>query len=227
VIRQIQARLGTAATVSAAVIAVLPAIALAAHHKPSPETLLARKALLRTSDIGTSWRSTAAPKQVPTLTCPAFSPDLGTLPKPGAAVSPTFQQTANGPFVSQTAYAFPKASQALTFWHRVVTHSLGKCVAGGLTASSTQTVNFKANHTRSLPLPAIADRRAGYRVIGTASTTAQQITVYLDMIVVGRGSELSQISFTSFEQPPPRSLELRLARLVAARLPADQGGSNG
>jgi hypothetical protein len=227
VIRQIKARLGPAAMLSAAIVAVVPAIALAAHHKPSPETLLARKALLRTADLGTGWRSTAAPKQVPALTCPAFSPGLGMVPKPGAAASPTFMESANGPFVSQSAYVFPKDSQALTFWHRVVTHNLGKCVAGGLTASSTQTVTFKVSSTRSLPLPTIADRRAGYRVIGTAKTTAQEITVYLDMIVVGRGSGLSQISFTSFSQAPPRSLELRLARRVGALLPADTSGPGG
>jgi O-acetyl-ADP-ribose deacetylase (regulator of RNase III) len=147
------------------------------------------------------------------------------LPKPGAAASPTFSQTANGPFVSQTAYVYPKVTQALTYWHRVVTPRLSSCVAGSLTASSTQTVQFKVTRKRSLALPAIADRRAGYRVIGVASTTAQEITVYLDMIVVGRGSGLTQVSFTTFSQPPSRSLELRLARLVAGRLPADSGAS--
>jgi hypothetical protein len=195
------------------------------HHAPSPETILARKVLLRQADLGAHWKSTPPAKGVPTLTCPAFSPNVSSLPKPGAAASPTFNQTANGPFVSQTAYVYPKAAQALTYWHRVVTPRLSACVAGSLTASSTQSVQFKVTRKRTLTLPAIADRRAGYRVIGVASTAAQEITVYLDMIVVGRGSGLTQVSFTAFSQPPSRSMELRLARLVAGRLPADSGAS--
>jgi hypothetical protein len=62
-------------------------------------------------------------------------------------------------------------------------------------------------------------------VTGTASTTAQKVTVYLDMIVVGHGTGVSQISLTTFSQPPRRSLELRLARLIARRLPAGTGAS--
>jgi hypothetical protein len=231
VVRQIQARLGPAAFSVLLWLAPVPAVAAAFAHKhkhaPSPETLRARQVLLHRADLGSHWAMTPPAKGVPTLTCPAFSPNLSSLPKPGAAVSPTFSQTENGPFVSQTAYVYPKAAQALTFWHRVVTPRLSVCVAGSLTASSTQTVQFKLTRKRALKVPAIADRRAGYRVIGVATTTAQEITVYLDMIVVGRGTGLTQVSFTSFAQPPARSLELRLARLVAGRLPADNGGSKG
>jgi hypothetical protein len=194
---------------------------------PSPETLLARKMLLRRADFGAHWTTTAPAKKVPTLTCPAFTPDLPSLPKPGAAASPTFSQTATGPFAAQTAYVYPKVSQALTFWRRVVTPRLSVCVADSLTASSTQTVKFKVSRKRTMKIPAIADRRAGYRVIGVATTTAQELTVYLDMIVIGRGSGLTQVSFTSFSQPPERSLELRVARLVAGRLPPDTGASRG
>jgi hypothetical protein len=211
------------AIVLAAVLATA-ATAAAAPSKPPPppksEVIAARHALLKGPDLR-GWRSTPGPKKAPTLTCPAFAPNLGTLPTPGAAASPTFMQTANGPFVSQSAYVYPTAKQELTFWHRAVTRRLATCVAGALTSASTSSVTFTVKSKHSLPLPAIADRRAGYRVIGTAKTTAQEITVYLDMLVVGRGSGLTQISFTSFSQPVARALELRLARLVTGRLPAD------
>lgn len=189
------------------------------HHKPDPDVALARAVLLRQSDLGSSWKAAAAPKKVPTLTCPTFTPDVTSLPKPGGAVSQTFRQTANGPFVSQSAYVFPKQSAALTYWQRVVRKRLVTCVADSLTASSTQTVSFSVTSKRSLSLPAIGDRRAGYRVVGTATTSLQKITVYLDMIVVGHGDGVTQVSFTSFSEPPARSLELRLSRLVAGRLP--------
>lgn len=198
----------------------------AAPTKPSARLRnAAKQVILRQADFGLDWSSTPPPQQVPTLTCPAFNPNLSKLPQPGAAVSPTFQQSDNGPFASQSAYVFPKASQAVTFWQKVVTQRLGKCVAGALTVSSTSSVKFAVKSTRSLKVPAIGDRRAGYRVTGTASTTAQKVTVYLDMIVVGHGTGVSQISLTTFSQPPRRSLELRLARLIARRLPAGTGAS--
>lgn len=201
------------------------AVAGGRSHAPSAATRqadkLARAALFGAGDLR-GWKSTPGPKKAPTLTCGAFAPDLTGIRILGAAASATFNQSSTGPFASQLVDVFKSPAQERSFWHRVVTRRLETCVADSLTAGSTSSVTFTVDHKRLLSLPRIGERAAGYRVIGTAAASApgQSETVYLDMLVVGSGSGLSAISFTSFFDPVPRSLELRLARLVADRLPS-------
>jgi hypothetical protein len=194
-----------------------------ARHQPSPAKQraekLARAALLRAGDLH-GWKSAPAAKKVPTLTCGAFDPDLTGIETMGSATSPTFNQSSTGPFASQLVDVFKSAAQERSFWHRVVGRALLTCVADSLAAGSTSSVTFTVDHKRLLSVPRIGEHAAGYRVIGTAAAQDGSDTVYLDMLVVGRGSAVSAISFTSFFDPVPRSLELRLARLVANRLPS-------
>jgi hypothetical protein len=55
-------------------------------------------------------------------------------------------------------------------------------------------------------------------VSGTATLPYQTIAVYLDLLVLGRGTTIAQDSVSSFEQPPPRRLEAHLLRVVARRM---------
>jgi hypothetical protein len=204
-----------------------PSVAAGASRgsNPSPAKraalAAARASLLRRSDLH-GWGATpAATKKVPPLTCGTFSPDLSGIKTLGSAASPTFADGSSGPFVGETAYVFGSAAQEQSFWHRAVVRRLLDCVADSLTAGSTSAVSLTAHHKQLLPLPRIGARDAGYRVRGTASSADGSQTVYLDMLVVGRGSAVDAVSFTSFFDPVSRSLELRLARLVAKRM----GGS--
>ncbi len=176
----------------------------------------ARAALLTTHDFGAGWTSTAAGNKPAPMTCSAFHPALGGAQPAASAVSPTFDGGQPGPFVSQTAYAFTSSSRARADWQRVVRRALLACVAQSLSGTVNGT-KFVPTAKQMLGLPKIGDRSAGYRVAGTATGSGQTIDVYLDMLVVGRGAEISAISVTSFEQPADRALELRLARRVAAR----------
>jgi hypothetical protein len=205
-------------------VAALAAPTAAGASSGNAEKALARAALLRSGDLH-GWRSTAPPKKVASLTCGAFDPVLTGIKPLGAAASPTFRQTSNGPFVAQTVDVFASPAKQRTFWHRVVTRRLEACVASSLTAGSTSDVEFKVKRRSHLPLPKIGSSASGYRVRGTATDADGSQIVYLDMIVVGRGSGVSAISFTNFFTPVARSVELRLARLVAGRLPSGTGGS--
>jgi hypothetical protein len=184
----------------------------------------ARRALLRGSDLR-SWTTSPAPKHVPVLTCPSFNPDLSGARPLASASSQTFGQSASGPFTSQVAYVFATPVRAELFWRRVVTPRLAVCVAGSLSAGSTRSVRFRVTHRRRLSLPRIGDRDAAYRVTGTATSGGQTVDVVLDFLIVGRGSGVSSLSFTSFFSPAPRRLELRLARLVARRLSPPPAGA--
>jgi hypothetical protein len=113
---------------------------------------------------------------------------------------------------------FASAARLETYWRRVITRRLLACVADGLTAGSTMSVRFKVSRERLLAFPRVGDRDCAYRVSGTATTTDQTVNVDLDVIVVAQGSGVSALSLTNFFGPAPQRLELRLARLVAARL---------
>jgi len=208
----------------AVVVFAFPSVAVGAgrgsNDSPAKRAALsaARAELLRHSDLH-GWGAAAAPKKVPPLTCSAFSPSA--IKPLGDAASQTFSDGSNGPFVSETAYVYSSASQEQTFWHRAVGRRLESCVADSLTAGSTSSVTFTVSRRQLLSLPRIGARDAGYRVSGNASSTDGSQTVYLDMLVVGDGSGIAAISFTSFFDPVARSTELRLARLVASRM----GGS--
>ncbi len=191
------------------------------HHGPSPGTLFARSLRLRLSDFGSGWSvQSPPPRRVPKLTCPAFDPSVKGVAPTGAAASPTFQAGSSGPFVSQSVYAFAGATQEATFWDRVLRPHLVRCVAQSLVAGSSASVRFRVTGKHPLALPTLAVAARGYRVTGTATTTDQTVNVYLDMIVLGRGRAVTQISFSNFQQPADRALELRLARTMARRLPS-------
>lgn len=197
------------------------ALVLAAAAAAAPTgagNALARSALLVRADLGHGWGSQSAPAKVPPLTCSGFKPSLNGVVESGAAASRTFAQTTSGPFVSSITYVYKTAAQAAEVWHRAITPKLLTCVAGSLIAGSGHGVKFTVNGKHMVSLPAIAAGTRGYRVVGTASSTDQQISVYLDVIVLERGRMLAALSYSNFSFPAVRSLELRLARKVAGRL---------
>lgn len=199
--------------------AAAPAIVKQRHSQAG--MTLARHVLLRRADLGGGWsEESPAPQKAPQLTCPRFDPFVSRVTEVGAAASPTFQKSSSGPFVSQSAYVYATADQASTFWDKVVRPKLLRCVADSLANGSSQGVHFTVTGKRLLALPPLPVKAAGYHVSGMASLQYQTIQVYLDMIVLGRGSAVAQISTSSFYQPPSRRLELRLARKLARRLPA-------
>jgi hypothetical protein len=182
------------------------------------DTSLARAAVLLGADVGHGWSSQPAPNKVPPLTCTGFQPILSGVVETGAAASRTFSQTSSDLSVSSVAYVYKTAAQAAEVWHRVVTRRLLTCVADSLVSGSGHGVKFTVDRKQMLSLPSIGGGTRGYRVVGTASSTDQQLGVYLDAIVLERGRMLAVVSYADALVPAPRSLELRLARRIAGRL---------
>jgi hypothetical protein len=193
------------------------ATALTRHHSAAGDTL-AGQLLLRRSDFGSGWSTSPAPRTVPALVCPRFSPATPHVTEVGAAASPTFKAGSTGPFVSQSAYEYETGAQRAAFWGRVARPALLRCVADSLTHGSSSGVRFTVTGKRLLALPTLSSRAIGYRVSGTGNTGGESINVYLDLIVLGRGRSVTAISLSTLEQPVARRLELRLARTVAARM---------
>jgi hypothetical protein len=201
-------------------VLIAPAVAAGvARHVTPAGTALARAALLRRADLGRSWSSTPAPRPVPPLTCPRFSPAVRSAIEVGDAASPTFGRSSSGPFVSQAVYVYASAAQRTAVWKAVVRRPLARCVAASLVGGSGNGVRFSVTGKRLLSLPRIGGMAAaGYRASGTATSQGQSIDVFLDMLVLGSGRTITALSIASFEQPVARALELRLARTVAERL---------
>jgi hypothetical protein len=138
----------------------------------------------------------------------------------GSAISPTFQASSAGPFASQTAYAYASASEEETVWREVAREHLLTCVASSLVHSTGGGVHFKVKSKRVVSLPSLPVHAMGYRVVGTASVPNQTVSVYLDVVLLGGGTAVTELSFSSFLGPMARATELRLARIVARRVVA-------
>lgn len=191
----------------------------AAAHHTAAGMALARAAVLRRGVLGRGWsEQSPAPDKVPSLTCTRFDPNLGKVAEIGAAASPTFQASPHGPFVSEIAHTYATPSEGTAVWRAVARPGLIVCAADSLRRSGGQGVRFAITGRRLLSLPALPAPAVGYRVSGTASISYQTLDVYLDMLIVGRGQTIAAIVLSSFEQPPARRLELRLAGMVARRL---------
>lgn len=180
---------------------------------------LAHHALLRRAELGHGWTADApAPKPVPLITCLQFSPVVLGIHQTGAAATPRFQRSANGPFVSQTAYSYASPSQARRQARAEMRRGLLRCLAASLTQQSSSSLIFTVKHRRVLPKPATSLKAAAYRVSGSASQADQTVDVYLDAILMRSGRTITELSIATFLQPPGRSLERRLTRRIAARI---------
>jgi hypothetical protein len=212
-------RIVVVAGVLGALLAGTAAGAVAPQRTPAGNAL-ARGLLLRRGDFGRGWTSTPAPKRVPGLTCPGFSPALSGVVQTGAAISPTFQAGSTGPFVSQSAYAYASASEEESVWRALARPHLLTCVAASLVRSTRGSVHFSVRSKRVETLPRLPVHAVGYRVTGTASVPNQTVNVYLDVILLGGGTTVTELSVSSFLAPVGRAFELRLARTVAGRVSA-------
>jgi hypothetical protein len=199
-----------------ALVTAASAAALTRHHTPGGQALAAA-ALLRRTDFGRGWRVSSAPAPGP-ITCPGYSPATAGVFERGAVASPDFERAADGRFVSESAYAYASGAQRALFWRRVVRPRLLRCVTESFVHSSGHGVRFAVTGKRLLPAPKLSVATAAYRVSGTATTAGQPVDVYLDVLVLGSGAQLSELSIATVGAPAERAFELRLARIVAGRM---------
>jgi hypothetical protein len=120
--------------------------------------------------------------------------------------------------VSEISHTYATPSQRAAVWRAIARPGLRRCAADSLRRNGGHGVHFAVTGAHLLRLPSPLAPAAGYRISGTASLTLQTVNVYLDMLVLGRGQTIAAIFVSSFQQPPSRRLELRLAGAVARRM---------
>jgi hypothetical protein len=195
-------------------LAVAPANSSAANVAPVPS---AHPLLITRAGLGSGWDvSDSAPTRVPAISCHSLPTALRSQRRQ-AAVSPLFGQGGSGPFVQQAAYRWATAATAAAIWRQVARPSLLACLAGSLTRGGSGGVKFTVTGRRRLAAPRLALPIRGYRVTAKARISGQDFPAYVDELVINTPRALSEVSFASFEQAPPATLEARIARLVEHR----------
>jgi hypothetical protein len=210
----------------ATVAAICVASAAAATGPPrvrhtADGTKRAQASLLRVGDFGAGWRQTAnGASPGLDLSCPGYTPKQGDLVEVGTAASPNFSGSAIGPFVFQktSVYATPKA--AATLWERSVKPALVECVAQSLEALESRGVSVAISTRETLPIGAVGDRSAGYRVVATLTTKARKLETYFDVLLLGSGQTITEVTVSQFQKPPPLKWEIALAKIAARRIGA-------
>ena len=213
-----------ALVVTAAAIGAATAAAATAPPRPSHTsdgTKLAQASLVRVSDFGSGWTEKAGGTSTGlNLSCTGFTPKQNDLVETGTATSPLFKGSAIGPFVVHKTSVYESAKTAETLWRRTVKPRLVDCVAQSLQRLTSEGIAVEITSKATVPLGALADRSATYRVVATLTTKKQRVKTYLDVVLLGSGRTITQLTISRYQKPPPLKWELALAKIAARRIGA-------
>jgi hypothetical protein len=201
---------------------LLAALVLAATpgvHHTAAGNATARSSLLRHADLGASWITGAPPKKAGALVCGNATPPRDVV-EIGAAVSPTYRQSAGGPFVSQSVFVYDSAAGAARYYRNAARPNALACLAQSVASGGDASagISFTVAKREVRAAPSIGVTASAYRVVGHAVAQAQRVTVYVDVILLQRRTEIAQLSFSSFSSAVAAADETRIARAAAGRL---------
>ena len=93
------------------------------------------------------------------------------------------------------------------------------CVVQTVAALGARGIHVKVVSKGGLPVSKASNLTAGYRVVANLTSPGKTPRkLYFDVVLVGRGNTLSELSMTSFVAPVPAKVEAALARVVASRI---------
>jgi hypothetical protein len=218
--RVLLASSASALALAAASAATTPPPAGLVQKHTKADTTAAQGASLTLGDLGLGWTTGATGGAEPALTCPSHHPNLTGIVETGAASSDTFQAGSQGPFASSSAWVYKTPTQAGKLWQLVVGPKLLGCLASSVAAASTKDVKFTVRSKNVIHAPSDTKKRATYRVVATATTAGSSSTAYYDLVVVGAGRGVAELTFARIGAPMSASTEAKLAGAVARRLAA-------
>jgi hypothetical protein len=204
---------------AAAVLAGPAAAAAPSAQHTAVGTTAAKGSLITVSDLGKGWTAGATGTPGLHLACTGWSPSGKGIVETGAAGSPSYSATQTGPFLSQTTSVYGSTKQASTYWARAVQPGLIACVVQTVAALEAQGIHVEVLSKGALPVTKESSLTAGYRVVASLTSPGKTPRkLYFDVVLVGRGNTLSELSMTSFVAPVPAKVEAALAKLVASRI---------
>lgn len=223
------------AAVGVSLIAAGSAVAAGPSVRLNRATEKAVRASLLTSKYfppSDGW--SAAPPSDPqgfSLECPGWMPDETGIVETAAASSPTFAGVSGGeklgPFVEQATDAYATAAQAASLWRRAIAHpGLLACVVDSLDEVEQKGLRVTVVLEGGLPVERVSAMTIGFRVVAilsprkaSASASSREKT-YFDVILVGRGRSISELTISSIGSTVPTKVENALALIVYSRLGA-------
>ncbi len=145
--------------------------------------------------------------------CSGWRPSGAGIVETGSANSPDYSGGTDGPFIIQLSDVFATAGQASALWTRAVKPGLIACVTSTLDTITTKGIRVKVLSQGALAVSAAGPMTAAYRVIAnlTSSSSGSTLKTYFDVVLVGRGKTLSELTFSSFGAAVPTTVESALA----------------
>ena len=200
-----------------ALLAVLLAASVPAVHATKAGMTLATASLLTQHDLGSGWAGKPTPQSGATFNCKGFSPSGAGITETGGASSATFSYGSPATiFLVQATSVYATAAQANTYWGRAVTPGLLSCAVQTLQALTTRGVSVKITQSGLLSFKTALAHTKVYRVVGVIGKN--KLKSYLDVIVLGDGPAITEITITSIETAPPASFEQILAHVAIRHL---------
>jgi len=204
-----------------ALVVITPPAALAATGDPQQKhtaagTLQATSALVRISDLAAGWKSSRSNGGQPE--CDAvLQPNESDLIETGKAVGPLF--TSGMDAVTQNVHVFATEAQANIAWKKTLTNKLILCMEQQVENLSSMGSPVSVTEWHRLALPRLAGRVTGFRVVAKAKTAKTTWSkVYFDQILLGQAKTMTRIVFSSLRAPVSKTLEQKLASVVANRM---------
>jgi hypothetical protein len=178
----------------------------------------ASRSLLSSGDLGSGWTATTKPGRVGFgVDCAGYQPSERGIVVTGSASSPDFAGGELGPYILQLTNVYASAAQAAAVWRRAIMQSgLVSCVAQTLDGVTAQGISVKILAEGRLPVQKVGSMTTGYRVVADLSSARTKTThkTYFDVVLVARGSTISEITISTFGSPVPPKVEYALAYLV-------------
>jgi hypothetical protein len=204
---------------AAAVLAGPAAAAAPSAEHTAAGTAAAKASLLTKSDLGKYWTAGATGTPGLRLSCKGWAPSGAGIVETGAAGSPSYSSSNVGPWVAQTTSVYGSTKQASTYWARAVRPGLVACVLETVKAVESQGIKVTVLSKGNLPVDKASSLTAAYRVVANLAAPGKTPRkLYFDVVLLGRGNTLSELSMTSFVAPVPAKVENALAKLVASRI---------
>jgi hypothetical protein len=127
-------------------------------------------------------------------------------------------------FAGSASQVYESVADAVASWTRGTSAGGVRCAEAALRREFAKQ-GARLVSLRKVAFPRVAGRTAAYRATLSATTSQGDIPLYLDLVALMHSRAQASVVVGSALVAPPRSEEVRLARLVAKRMAAAMRGA--
>ena len=194
------------------------AVASADHLDPqnrfrTADQKRAASMLARKTDLGLGYAAERTSGLEPHVTCRAL--DESDLVLTGYAKSPYWSREYQ--VVGSTAAIYRTSADARTSWERGASTAGMNCLRDEFRSEFARQGEAVRVTIRRLSFPRIGGARFAHRLV-LSGAAAGSPSVYIDLVVIRQGRGQVGLLFAGVLAPPQRTMEVSLARVVAARM---------